>query len=213
MVNQSGTDNAYRVDTTFDDHGGRTISSTLDFVSTFNSDQTFIMSTDFNVNSFATDGSNRSTTIGFGALGSSANFSSGAYFLTDFFWDALSSVDTGKVRIVEFDSSQNGAVLATSSSAISIDSNDNYRLTLKSIVDGGQLELTMTAENLTEDESASVTANGSVLTGGHFGYRNAFAESGAALNAEFDNFSVAIPEPATPSTPAATVSATTRTAR
>lgn len=197
VIDQGDGDRAYGVDVSGDDSGvDRPLTSTLDFGSTFDSDPTFRMSVDFNVNSYSDDG-NRSTAIGLGALGDANDFS-GPYYLGHFFWAYPAKTEQiGKLGLFEGGAAE---VDVVSDDSVDVDSNDHYRLTFEATPNGSELDLTLTIENLTKGQSAVVSATDpNPVTGPYFGFRSALssADSDSSLDAEFDNFSVAIPEPAT----------------
>ena len=89
-----------------------------------------------------------------------------------------------------------------SASALPVTPGDLYQLTLSGIDFGSSVALTATLANLTIASSISVsdTDAANLLSGANFGYFNhvrVVAGGTVALNADFDNFSVNVPEPAT----------------
>jgi hypothetical protein len=167
----------------------------------------FVVSTDFRLNTASVTGGTAASDIriGLGALGATSDFAGGAggaFYLADV---AVASTNTmpavGQFRIVEI-AATNTFLASDTSSGIAINNTDLYQLQLTGTYVGSSLNLSLVLRNLTQGTSSSPLSvtDATPLTGNVFGYRNRVAGGTgvtATLDATFDNFSVAIPEPGT----------------
>jgi hypothetical protein len=167
----------------------------------------FSMSTLFRIDTLTLAGSHVQDTATIGLVARSADAvpaSSGAdryqvsYLLDD---DGLGHV-TGRLWLREVNLFFGDSLDELSASALPVTPGDLYQLTLSGIDSGSSVALTSTLTNLTTASSISVSETDAVnlVSGANFGYFNhvrVVAGGTVALNADFDNFSVNVPEPAT----------------
>jgi hypothetical protein len=170
--------------------------------------QSFTISGDFTIGA-AYIGSNKRYFFGLVAGASAANYAmtmfggSGSYG-----WFAFIS-NTGALQMLQYTNGGdaygygNFAVVGSPTGTLSMADNNTYHLSLTGLWDDGLYTFTLTAENLTQDQTASVTytttypvPNNNNL-GLNFGFMERNADSGAStLTINHDNFSLAvIPEP------------------
>ena len=155
--------------------------------------QNFIVSTAFTVNSIA----GPSTTVGFGAFGSTASFAAPSYLA-----DVNAGSTTGgnsTIRILELNSPNTTiASVTTASGGLNfLVAGNNYTLTLEGEYVSSDLKLTLTLVNLTTNITTTITGTDTTpLSGQFFGFRNRTGSGASNLDVSFDNFSVVVPEPA-----------------
>jgi hypothetical protein len=167
----------------------------------------FLISTTFRIDSLTVTGAdvNNTATIGLFARGADAIPASSnadryhvSYFLDD---DGLGHV-TGRLWLREVNVFFGDSLNEVSAASLPITFGDIYQLTLSGAATGGSIAFTAMLTNVTTSSSISVsdTDGANLLTGSNFGYFNHVrVEDGGtvSLNADFDAFTVAVPEPAT----------------
>ncbi len=156
--------------------------------------QNFVVSTAFTVNTI----SGPSTTVGFGAFGSTASFAAPSYLA-----DVNAGSTTGgnsTIRILELNSPSNTSIASFTTPSGGLNflvAGNRYTLTLEGEYVSSDLKLTLTLVNLTTNITTTITGTDTTpLTGQFFGFRNRTGSGASNLDVSFDNFSVVIPEPA-----------------
>lgn len=166
----------------------------------------FVLESQFTIQQFGTANGNGAT-IGFGALASSATFSttSNSYYLVDFKIEGSSGV--GGLRILAQGDSATGFTTTAgtaddnASSGLAVTAGTTYTLRLAGTYNAGALNMTFGLFNAagTAQIGTSATATDlTPLTGTNFGFRNRIGIGGGVSIIDFDNFSLttaAIPEP------------------
>lgn len=175
----------------------------------------FTISTQFTVTAASIASGSTDThysTVGFGFLASSTDFSStsNTYYLADFAYASASasSPNLGTLRILspgsgntDVSSANASAIAVGAASRFAIVVNTTYTLKLTgSYSSEGVLAMTFglfDAEGTTSIGGTATATDATPLTGTNFGYRNRIAApSSSSTTIAFDNFSVvAIPEP------------------
>lgn len=128
---------------------------------------------------------------------SSADRYQATYFLDD---DGLGHA-TGRLWLREVNLFFGDSLNELSATSLPVSVGDLYRITFAGIDTGSSVALTATLTNLTTASSISVsdTDSANLLAGANFGYLNhvrVVAGGTVALNADFDDFEVNVPEPA-----------------
>lgn len=180
-------------------------SSTINFPALASS--SFSISTLFRIDGLTLAGTHAQDTASIGLVARSADATPAAsnadryqatYFLDD---DGLGHA-TGRLWLREMNLFFGDSLNELSTTALPVTLGDLYRLTLSGADSGGSVALTATLTNLTTASSISVsdTDGSNTLSGANFGYMNhvrVVAGGTVALNADFDDFTANLPEPAT----------------
>ncbi len=184
---------------------GQNASSAIAFPALASS--SFSMSTLFRIDSLTLTGSDpqNAATVGLfarsvDALPASTNADryQVSYFLDD---DGLGHA-TGRLWLREQNLFFGDSLNELSVASLPIVFGDTYKMTLEGIQSGASVTLTATLTNTASTSSISVsdTDGSNLVTGSNFGYFNhvrVLAGGTVGLNADFDNFSMAVPEPST----------------
>jgi hypothetical protein len=154
--------------------------------------QSFTMSSNF---TFGTTGNTGTSTVGFGALGTTADFSAAGSATNIYMLADISSI--GGLRFVRIAAANTTYGSAKTWSGGTLVNGVNYTMTLSgTYLSNGSMTLTLSLSNGTITDSISETiAAANIPLGNNFGLRDR-ANPAAGLNVAFDNFSLAaIPEP------------------
>lgn len=182
----------------------RNASSAIDFPAL--SSSSFVMSTLFRIDSFTLTGteSANTATIGLFARSTDAMPASSAadryqvsYFLDD---DGVGHL-TGRLWLREINVFFGDSLNELSAASLPIALGNTYQLTLLGTQSVGSVTLTATLTDMTTSSSISVsdTDGSNLVAGSQFGYFNhvrVVSVGTVGLNADFDNFSMLVPEPA-----------------
>ena len=168
--------------------------------------QNFSFTTQVSISSFGTQNTN-GTSVGFGLFGLDNAFTgsltSNAYYLVD--WNvANSGGTTGTLRILALGdttgfTATNGAADVDPSAGLAAVLNTVYTMKVTGTYTGSTLNMTMKLYDSTGTTQIGTTATASdttPLTGTNFGYRSRAGIGGGTFTANYDNFAVAVPEPA-----------------
>jgi hypothetical protein len=181
----------------------RNASSAIDFPALASS--SFVMSTQFRIDSFTLSGTDPQNTGTIGLFARSADAapaSSGAdryqvsYFLDD---DGLGHL-TGRLWLREVNLFFGDSLNEVSAASLPITMGDTYQLTLAGSQSMSSVMFTATLTDLTTSSSISVsdTDSSNLVTGSQFGYFDhvrVLNGGTVGVNADFDIFSMLVPEP------------------
>ena len=183
---------------------GQNLSAGIDFPALGSS--SFSMSTTFRIDTLTLAGSDAANTVTFGLFARSAGidpaFTNWDRYQVTYFLDSdASGHATGKLWLRENNLFFGDSLNEISVGTMPVSLGDIYQLTFAGVDSGGSLALTATITNLNTAASISVsdTDGSNLLAHTNFGYINlAYVEDGGtvAFNADFDNFSMVVPEPA-----------------
>jgi hypothetical protein len=159
----------------------------------------FILSTRFVLNNVA--GTGNSLTIGFGAFGTSNNFSSTngqSFYLAD--WVVDTNTSQGQLRILSLGDTAGflnamGDSDGINSNGSSVSVGTEYELRLVGKYTGASLGLTLTLFDTAGNPigTSATASDSSPLAGTYFGYRNRLAGTNHAINVSYDQFSLSAP--------------------
>jgi hypothetical protein len=162
----------------------------------------FSISTSFRIDTLTLAGAdiNNTATIGLFARSATAIPSGDRYHVSYFLDDDGLGHATGRLWLREVNVFFGDSLNELSISSLPVTLGDIYKLTLSGSATGGSLALTATLTDTTTGSSISVsdTDGANLLTGSNFGYYNHVrVEDGGtvSLNADFDAFNAAVPEP------------------
>ena len=180
-------------------------SAEIDFPSLATS--AFIISTSFRIDTFTATSVHPNGHAFIGLVGRATSgtvaSSSGDRYQVSYYLDGVTGIPAGKLYLTEsnlfFGDGLGGAL---SAGTLAIVLGDIYTLSLTGTPSGGSLAVSATLTNTTSSSSITVAATDSanILTGSFFGYLDSVrAQDGGttAINVDFDDFSAAVPEPAT----------------
>ncbi|RIK77789.1 MAG: hypothetical protein DCC67_12270 [Planctomycetota bacterium] len=165
----------------------------------------FSMSTTFRIDSLTLSGADPNNTATIGLFARSATVNPAAtgsdryqvsYFLDE---DGLGH-PVGRLWLREINLFFSDSLNELSSASLPVTLGDVYKLTFSGVDSGSSVALAATLTNLTTMSSISVSDvdGANVLSHGFFGYQNhVHVEDGGtvAMNADFDDFTMVIPEP------------------
>jgi len=221
----SGTNTAFTTqDTTYSVTGGvykfstsntATAASNASIQLTDLGTQSFTIQSQVTVTSFGAP-NGQGITVGLGSFGGDSTFSAAsaakAYYLADWTVDAgAGGTGSGTLRILSlgdasgFNNVNGLADGNTSSTSFAATLNTTYTLKLTGTYTGSGASKTLNLSLGVFDATGTTKVAGSTfatatdtspLTGTNFGYRNRLGIGGGTFTTNFDNYSVAVPEPA-----------------
>jgi hypothetical protein len=167
----------------------------------------FLLSTTFRIDERTINGNdnNNTATVGLFARGADATpaTSDSDRYQVSYYLDADGmGHPVGRLWLREVNLTYGDSLNQVSTTALPIVIGDIYQLSLTGAASAGSLALTATLTNTTAGTSITVTDTdgANLLAGSNFGYFNhVFVEDSGnvALNVDFDNLAVAVPEPGT----------------